>query len=329
MEFKIALSTCWNSHRHEDGYSMLKEIAELGFNRVELSHGTRFSLIPGIMKAYEEGWMKVGSLHNFCPLPPGITGSAPNLFLPTSKDAPERNLWHKYTLQTLDFAARFQAKRVVVHLGSVSFFWLDPVKKLEDYAHYLPQERRAELLKDSRYQYLLSCAMGELRQKAPHAMERLYNSLDRIIPEAQKRGIRLGFENREDLRELPLDAEMAALVARYIPTEAVGYWHDAGHAQLKEDAGVLRVADHLKINANYLIGWHLHDVHLGKDHRALGTGHVNFNLLRSYMRPEHNFTLELSPSLKPQEVLSSKAFLENLLNAPAADQSSVDAGPRA
>ncbi len=34
---------------------MLTEMAELGFRHVELSHGIRITLVPGIMKAVEEG----------------------------------------------------------------------------------------------------------------------------------------------------------------------------------------------------------------------------------------------------------------------------------
>src|SRR4029434_6855087 len=45
----IAFSTCWNSGRHTDGDAMLQEIkTELGFDFIELGHGTRLSLVPGI-----------------------------------------------------------------------------------------------------------------------------------------------------------------------------------------------------------------------------------------------------------------------------------------
>ena len=50
---------------------MLREISGLGFDRVELSHGIRISLVPGILKAVEAGVVKVTSTHNFCLLPMG------------------------------------------------------------------------------------------------------------------------------------------------------------------------------------------------------------------------------------------------------------------
>ena len=72
MKPTLTLSTSWCSHRHTDGYVMLREMADLGFSHVELSHGIRITLVPGILKAVEEGVIKIGSTHNFCPLPTGI-----------------------------------------------------------------------------------------------------------------------------------------------------------------------------------------------------------------------------------------------------------------
>src|ERR1700757_3640615 len=63
-----SLSTCWNSHRHTDGRAMLREVRDLGFEYAELSHGTRISLVPGILEAVEAGEIKISTLHNFCPL---------------------------------------------------------------------------------------------------------------------------------------------------------------------------------------------------------------------------------------------------------------------
>ena len=45
----LVFSTCWNSHRHQDGEEMIDEILSLGFDHVELSHGIKLSLLPGIM----------------------------------------------------------------------------------------------------------------------------------------------------------------------------------------------------------------------------------------------------------------------------------------
>ncbi len=37
----LSLSTCWNSHRHEDGEKIAHEARALGFEWIELSHGLK------------------------------------------------------------------------------------------------------------------------------------------------------------------------------------------------------------------------------------------------------------------------------------------------
>src|SRR5579871_2667104 len=93
----LALSTSWCSNRHMDGYAMLKEIADLGFEYAELSHGIRIVLVPGILRAVEEGVIKIGSTHNFCPLPTGIVQAMPNLFEPSAPDRREHEQWLRHT----------------------------------------------------------------------------------------------------------------------------------------------------------------------------------------------------------------------------------------
>src|SRR5947207_279090 len=101
-----SFSTCWNSHRHADGRAMLREIRELGFDYAELSHGTMLSLLPGIVEAVEAGEIKISSLHNFCPLPMGVNHASPNLYQFSAQRDRERELAERYTLKTLEFAAR-------------------------------------------------------------------------------------------------------------------------------------------------------------------------------------------------------------------------------
>src|SRR5512147_263436 len=119
----ISLSTCWNSPRHTDGYEMLAEIAALGFQYAELSHGIRLSLVPGIVRALEEKLVKVRSTHNFCPLPPGVNTASPNLFLPTTRDETQVRQWERYTRRSIDFARQVGASVLVTHMGAISHGW--------------------------------------------------------------------------------------------------------------------------------------------------------------------------------------------------------------
>src|SRR5881296_4532805 len=104
-----SFSTCWNSHHWPDVRAMLREIRELGFAYAELSHGTRISLLPSILEAVDAGEIKISTLHNFCPLPMGVNYSAPNLYQFSAEKPRERELALRYTLKTLEFAARLKA----------------------------------------------------------------------------------------------------------------------------------------------------------------------------------------------------------------------------
>src|ERR1043166_5590806 len=101
-----SFSTCWNSHRHTDGRAMLREIRQLGFEYAELSHGTRISLLPGILEAVDAGEIKISSLHNFCPLPIGVNYAAPILYQFSAERPRGRGRAPRYTLKTMEFAGR-------------------------------------------------------------------------------------------------------------------------------------------------------------------------------------------------------------------------------
>src|SRR2546421_5007433 len=115
----ISFSTCWNSGRHTAGDEMLREIKDLGFNRIELGHGIRISLMPGIQKMFDAGEVEFSSLHNFCPLPVEIMQASPDCYKFSASYSKERERAIKQTFQTIDFAQRLGAPFVVMHLGEV------------------------------------------------------------------------------------------------------------------------------------------------------------------------------------------------------------------
>ena len=115
----ISFSTCWNSGRHTAGDEMLREIKDLGFNRIELGHGIRLSLMPGIQKMFDAGEVEFTSLHNFCPLPVEIMQASPDCYKISAAYSKERERAIKQTFQTIDFAERLGAPFVVLHCGEV------------------------------------------------------------------------------------------------------------------------------------------------------------------------------------------------------------------
>jgi len=290
---------------------MLREIADLGFERVELSHGIRITLVPGILKAVEDGLVKVGSTHNFCPLPMGVQHAAPNFFQPSSADDREREQWVRQTKKSIDFAAQVGATVVVCHLGSVRYFWLLPDRKLEAYRRDHPE---AALSGDKAYRAMVEKALLKIRRRMAPSWERTRESVVSVLDYAAEKKIRLGLENRERFEELPVDADFPDLLSGMPAPAPVGYWHDSGHAYLKEAMGLIDHRRQLEANSDRLLGFHLHDVDSeGHDHQPIGSGSVDFEMLSGFWRPGHLFIIELSPRVAAEGVRSSKARVEALL----------------
>lgn len=301
-----SFSTCWNSHRHTDGRALLREIRELGFDWAELGHGTRISLMPGILDAVDAGEIRISSLHNFCPLPLGVNHAAPNLYQFSDERPRQRDLALRYTLKTIEFAARLKAPVVVLHSGSI---------EMKDYTDRL-LELVARGEKDApRYRKL--CAELDARRESlkEKFFERTVALLKKIVPEAESRGIKLGIENRQGLEELPFESDFQFLF-REIPSPNLVYWHDTGHAQIKENLGFIQHAMHLESLADRLAGFHLHDVQFpGRDHCAPGAGTIDFAALKPLVKPSHIKVFELGPAVTLDQVRTGIEHLRKIWGA--------------
>jgi sugar phosphate isomerase/epimerase len=282
---------------------MLAEIRSLGFDHAELSHGIRISLLPGIIEAVEAGEIKISSLHNYCPLPIGINHAAPNLYLFSSEDKREReNAW-RHSLKTLETAARFKAQIVVLHLGSI---------EMKEYTDRLIEMMQRGLKDSPKFASLREEALEKREKKKEKHMELTCEFLGRLADAAAQHGLKLGAENREALEEIPLESDFPFLLLQFSRPE-VGYWHDCGHAQIKENLGVINHREHLESMASRLLGFHIHDVQFpGRDHCAPGTGMIDFAALKPMVQPHHIKVFELSPSLSPEAAAAGVAHIKKL-----------------
>ena len=291
---------------------MLREMAELGFKKIELSHGIRISLVPGILKALEERIIEVGSVHNFCPLPMGVLQPAPNFFQPSSPDSRERDQWLRQTKRSIDFAAQVGAPVLVCHLGSRTYWWLEPSRRLNAYLKAHPDAAKSS---DPAYRALVEKTLLKERRRMEPFWARTRESIQAVLGYASEKGVRLALENREKLEELPLDADFPEFLGSMPPGSPAGYWHDVGHAELKQRMGLVDPLRQLEANASRLLGFHLHDVDAsGHDHQEIGSGSIDFETLSRFWRPEHLFVIELSPRVPVEGVVASKARVDALLS---------------
>jgi sugar phosphate isomerase/epimerase len=298
-----ALSTCWNSSRHTDGRAMLREIRDLGFEYAELSHGIRISLLPGILEAVDAKEIKICTLHNFCPLPIGVNHAAPNIFKFTSMDARERENAYRHSLKTIETAARLKAKLVVLHMGCV---------EMKDYTDRLIDMAEAGEKETPKFQKLCLEAEEKREYRKEKHVQFAYDMLRRLVEQAEARGLMLGIENREALEEIPFETDFSFLFQEF-NSPVVRYWHDTGHAQIKENLGFIHHAFHLESMAEHLEGFHIHDVQFaGRDHVPPGMGMIDFAAIKPFVRPDHIKVFELSPSVAVEDLHSSVAHIKSL-----------------
>jgi sugar phosphate isomerase/epimerase len=293
----IAFSTCWNSGRHNDGDEMLREIkGEFGFDLVELGHGIRISLVPGIQKMFDAGAVRFSSLHNFCPLPVEVMVASPDCYKFSAPYPDERERAIKRTFQTIDFAERLGAPFVVLHLGEVK---MRPVTDL-----------LIELAKDGkylsrRYVRLKIKAVQKRERIAPAYLQRVKDCLRRLIDYATSKNIRLGLESRRGYEEIPTERELPGLLDE-MNSPQVGYWHDFGHAQIKENLALLDHAEWLHAIGSRTFGCHVQDcIWPAQDHQPPFTGDVDLEKLVPLLPSNCLFVWEMHPHKTADQIRQS------------------------
>lgn len=282
---------------------MLREIRDLGFEYAELSHGIRISLLPGILEAVDAGEIKISSLHNFCPLPIGVNQPAPNLFRFSSPDRRERESAYKHTIRTIETAARVNAPVVVLHMGNV---------EMRDYTDRLLEMVGKGENNSPKYEKLCRELLEKREERKEKFVENMAEMLERFLEPAEKHGVKLAVENREALEEIPFETDLSLFFKRFSHPNVV-YWHDCGHAQIKENLGFVHHRLLLESMSSRLAGFHVHDVKFpGRDHCVPGSGMIDYAALKAVVKPEHIKVFELSPRASREEVMTGIAHLKSI-----------------
>jgi sugar phosphate isomerase/epimerase len=251
----------------------------------------------------DAGEMRISTLHNFCPLPMGVNHSAPNLYQFSDERPRERELALKHTLKTLDFAVRVKAPLVVLHVGSV---------EMKGYTDKLLEMLEAGEKESTKFKKLCAELSEKREKKKKEFWARTIESLKKIVPEAESRGLKLGVENRQSLEELPVESDYDFLF-KEITSPNLVYWHDTGHAQIKENLGFINHRAHLESRREQLAGFHIHDVQFpGRDHCAPGSGMIDFAALKPSVKPAHIKVFEFSPSMTVEEAQRGIAHIKQI-----------------
>lgn len=297
----LALSTSWNVFRAKSASDMLFEIQELGFNEIELSFSLTAGMCAGVKKSIKATGIKVRSLHNYCPIPEGLTveEALPDCFSMSSLDEDERERAVKFTLKTIETAADFQARAVVLHCGRVEI-----PDKTRDLIRLYEGAR-----KDSpEFKELRELIIRERKDSLGRHLDQTLKSLDTLNAAAKKEGIRLGVETRYYFREIPSLQEIGLILKEFNGSQ-IGYWHDAGHAEVMERLGFYNHQEILELYKDSMLGIHLHDLTGCHDHKAPGQGDLDFTKIKPYLNKNCLKVMEAHQPASAEDIKKGKALL--------------------
>jgi sugar phosphate isomerase/epimerase len=302
----LSFSTSWNSERGKPAKDIVQEILDLGFDAIELGHGLTVSMVHEILELRKRMPFVVSSLHNFCPLPPEVMVDQPDCYEFTSPRSSDRERAVRLTLQTIDMAERLQAPFVVVHTGRIRALKLtSALRALVEQGEFLSKRFARHKLK----------AVKSRENAEPTYAQRARQCLARILEYASKKGVRIGIENREHYEAVPSEREFEQFL-KELDAPNVGYWHDFGHAQIKQNLALLDHADWLDRIGSQAIGCHVHDVRWPfKDHSLPFTGEINYAKLVPKLPKGCLFVFELRPRIPRDEILVAADRWKSLFGA--------------
>ena len=167
-----------------------------------------------------------------------------------------------------------------------------------------------ELAKDGeylsrKYVRLKLRAVQKRERSAATYLQRVKDCLRRVIDYAASKNVRLGLENRRGYEEIPTEREFPALFDE-MDSPQIGYWHDFGHAQIKENLAFLDHAEWLRRIAQRTLGCHVQDcVWPAQDHQPPFAGDVDLERLVPLLPSNCLFVWEMSPRKTADEIRRS------------------------
>ncbi len=297
----LGISSAWRSEISDSGKEIVEEILNLGVQAMELEYRMTRSMLKEVDPLVKAGRIVVTSLHNILPLPRGIPKNMANgeFVSLSSPDGKERKSALRYTLGTMEWAEKFGARAIVLHMGKAPMSGaMEILMEMYDRGMTGTEEGRA----------LIEGHKTTRAKLGKPLLEAALKSLEILAKEGEKRGISWGIENRYKIQDFPNFEEFKAIF-REFQGSSIRYWHDMGHATTQENLGLMPRGTLLENFGDILLGAHLHGCRGYKDHYAPGTGEENYSLLKRYLRPDTIRVVETHHRATREELIQGLAFL--------------------
>jgi sugar phosphate isomerase/epimerase len=269
---------------------------------MELEYRMTRSMLKEVDPLVQAGRIAVTSLHNILPLPTGIPKNRANgeFVSLSSPDENERKSALRYTLGTIEWAEKFGARAIVLHMGKASMSGaMEFLMDMYDRGMTGTEEGRA----------LIEGQKTTRARLGKPLLEAALKSLEILAKEGEKRGISWGIENRYKIQDFPNFEEFKAIF-REFQGSSIRYWHDMGHATTQENLGLTPRGILLENFGDILLGAHLHGCRGYEDHYAPGTGEEDYSLLKRYLKPETIRVVETHHRATREELIQGLAFLK-------------------
>lgn len=281
---------------------MIEEILGLGISAVELGYDLRIDLVEGVKKMAERGAVRVLSVHNFCPVPLGVSRGHPEIYTPASTDPQTREKAIVHMTRTIQFAAEMGAKAVVAHAGNVDMPHMS--RELIEWCRSNQQYTPA-------YEKLKMKVLVTREKKAGRQLDYLKASIDRLLPELEKNRIVLAFENLPTWEAIPTELEIEKLMQQY-NSPWLRCWFDFGHAQIRQNLGFINSERWVERLSPWIAGAHIHDVAPPvHDHVMPPHGHIPFDVYRGFATGDIIRVIEPTPGEEPDRIKQAVAFLRD------------------
>lgn len=294
--WNASLSTMWAMGNFPVLQDFIHIYQRLGFASLELNHQVDSAMLARI----DLSKVQVTSVHEPCPADISAETLKNRDWLMSATDEESRNKGVGSIKRTIDLACSLGARAVVIHAGNVQ-----PDCPLEKELYSLYRSGQAH---SPEYQEVKNRLVEIRASLAGPRLESVMKSLVELLEYARHTGVRLGLENRYHYMDIPALDEMDVLLQLAGP-EQLGFWYDVGHAQALDRLGFYAHDEWLERYAERMVGVHLHDVVGISDHRAPGTGEVDFAKLAAYLPANVIHTCEIRESTTPEQVKAGLQYL--------------------
>jgi sugar phosphate isomerase/epimerase len=293
----FTLSTCCFGSRLPTIEDQVFAAAAMGFRRLELGLADIVPNMDGLDESQRETGLDIRSMIVGCRDPQqsgGLASSKLGSLVPEERDRALNSVRRHVRL-----ARTWKCPTVIVRGSKTE----DPklLKQALELEARMAREGRHGDLRTEVLEFVV-----RLQRSGQRQIEHLCRSLHTLMQEHSD--IKFAIEPGVEIDDL-LGFDAMGWVLDDLQKLGLGYWHDVGRIQMRERVGLPGQAQWLNTYAARMLGVHLQDAAEDEAERPLGSGEVDFKVIRESLPRHAEMVLEIGAKHGRAEILSSVQYL--------------------